>query len=116
MPAEKNYGPSSESDTINNLKSDVSALAMIIQDNIPNANLTPVLSNLNVKVPGIASSHRNNSLSVNQKSSSRSQNDNARAFEMHKLTMLLYMFDDDRVHVMRSFRVTSYGSGIFIND
>ncbi|KAL8244042.1 hypothetical protein R6Q59_010300 [Mikania micrantha] len=38
MPAENNYGPSSESETINNRKSVVSALAMIIQDHIPNAN------------------------------------------------------------------------------
>ncbi|KAL8199798.1 hypothetical protein R6Q57_013366 [Mikania cordata] len=49
MSTEKNNGPSEESGTINKLKSVVNALAMIIQDHIPNANLTPVLSNLNVE-------------------------------------------------------------------
>ncbi|KAL8204465.1 hypothetical protein R6Q57_010088 [Mikania cordata] len=76
MSTEKNNGPSEESESINKLKSVVNALAMIIQDHIPNANLTPVLSNLNVEVPGIGSSPHNNSLSVNQISSSKSQNDN----------------------------------------
>ncbi|KAL8238350.1 hypothetical protein R6Q59_019431 [Mikania micrantha] len=77
MPTEENNVPSlAESETINQIKSAVSALAMIILDHIPNANLSPVLSNLNVKVPGIGSSPHNNSLSVNQTSSSRSQNDN----------------------------------------
>ncbi|KAL8246024.1 hypothetical protein R6Q59_007240 [Mikania micrantha] len=76
MSTEKNNGPSEESETINKLKSALNALAMIIQDHIPNANLTPLLSNLNVEVPGIGSSPHNNSLSVNQISSSRSQNDN----------------------------------------
>ncbi|KAL8192495.1 hypothetical protein R6Q57_027680 [Mikania cordata] len=76
MSTEKNNGPSEESETINKLKSAVNALAMIIQDHIPNANLTPVLSNLNLEVPGIGSSSHNNSLSVNQISSLRSQNDN----------------------------------------
>ncbi|KAL8216173.1 hypothetical protein R6Q57_023010 [Mikania cordata] len=76
MSTEKNNGPLEESETINKLKSDVNALAMIIQDHIPNANLTPVLSNLNVEVPGNGSSPHNNSLSVNQISSSKSQNDN----------------------------------------
>ncbi|KAL8197938.1 hypothetical protein R6Q57_030058 [Mikania cordata] len=50
MPAKNNNGPRAESETIVKLKSDVNALAMIIQDHIPNANLLPVLSNLNVKV------------------------------------------------------------------
>ncbi|KAL8237069.1 hypothetical protein R6Q59_018150 [Mikania micrantha] len=81
MPAEKNNCPLVESETINKLKSAVNALAMIIQDHIPNANLSPVLSNLNVKVPGVGSSPHNNSLSVNQISSSRSQTDNVKEME-----------------------------------
>ncbi|KAL8232187.1 hypothetical protein R6Q57_001965 [Mikania cordata] len=76
MSTEKNNGPSAESETIDKLKSVVNALAMIIKDHIPNANLTSVLSSLNVEVPGVGSSPRNNSLSVNQISSSRSENDN----------------------------------------
>ncbi|KAL8217946.1 hypothetical protein R6Q57_021319 [Mikania cordata] len=76
MSTEKYNGPSAESETIDKLKSAVNALAMIIKDHISNANLTPVLSSLNVEVPGVGSSPRNNSLSVNQISSSRIQNDN----------------------------------------
>ncbi|KAK9048995.1 hypothetical protein SSX86_032038 [Deinandra increscens subsp. villosa] len=80
MPATKNKtsGPSSASlETIEQLKGAVSDLVMIIQNHIPNANLSSVLSNLNVQVPGIGSSPHNNSLSVNRISpSSRSHNDN----------------------------------------
>ncbi|KAL8222986.1 hypothetical protein R6Q57_020385 [Mikania cordata] len=50
MSTKKNNGPSEESETIDKLKSVVNALAMIIKDHIPNANLTPVLSSLNVEV------------------------------------------------------------------
>ncbi|KAL8229892.1 hypothetical protein R6Q57_014792 [Mikania cordata] len=49
MSTKKNNGPSAESETIDKLKSAINALAMIIKDHIPNANLTPVLSSLNVE-------------------------------------------------------------------
>ncbi|KAK1427601.1 hypothetical protein QVD17_16289 [Tagetes erecta] len=77
MPTIKsNVAPSVDSQNDNKLMSVVNALAIIIQEHIPNVNLSSVLSNLNMQVPGIGSLTHNNSISVNEISSSRSHNDN----------------------------------------
>ncbi|XP_076946459.1 uncharacterized protein LOC143617966 [Bidens hawaiensis] len=74
--AEKSDDASStDSQTIDQLKSVVNAMAVIIQENIPNANLSSVLGNMNIQVPGVGSL-ANNTSSVNEMSSSRIPNDN----------------------------------------
>jgi hypothetical protein len=51
MPGTQSTGASSrDPQTIDQLKSVVNAMAMIIQEHIPNANLSSVLSNMNVQV------------------------------------------------------------------
>ncbi|KAJ0479892.1 putative transposase, Ptta/En/Spm, plant [Helianthus annuus] len=79
MPAAKSNATYSQTNdqiksviqTNDQLKSVVNAMAIIIQEHIPNANLSSVLSNINMQVPGTVSLVHNNSLS-----SSRSQYDN----------------------------------------
>ncbi|KAJ0517298.1 hypothetical protein HanHA89_Chr11g0423781 [Helianthus annuus] len=51
-------------------------MVIVIQEHIPNANLSSVLSNTNIQVFGIGSLVHNNSLLVNRISSSRRHNDN----------------------------------------
>ncbi|KAJ9562174.1 hypothetical protein OSB04_007334 [Centaurea solstitialis] len=78
MPAvkENNANFSTDSQTIHQLKSVVNVMLNIIQEHIPNANLPAVLSNMNIEIPGGSSSVPNNSLSVNQRSPSGSNNNN----------------------------------------
>ncbi|CAH1442161.1 unnamed protein product [Lactuca virosa] len=73
--AKKNGDSSSDSQTVHQLKSVVNVMANIIQEHIPNANLSAVLRNMNIEVPSI-SSVPNNSISVNQISPVRSQDNN----------------------------------------
>ncbi|KAJ0780743.1 hypothetical protein HanPI659440_Chr06g0241211 [Helianthus annuus] len=55
-------------------------MVIVIQEHIPNANLSSVLSNTNIQVFGIGSLVHNNSLLVNRISSSRRHNDNGYYF------------------------------------
>ncbi|KAJ9561708.1 hypothetical protein OSB04_006868 [Centaurea solstitialis] len=82
MPAVKanNVNSSTDSQTIHQLKSVVNVMLNIIQEHIPNANFPVVLSNMNIEIPGVSSSVPNNSLSVNQRSPSRSNNNNGITF------------------------------------
>ncbi|KAJ9546594.1 hypothetical protein OSB04_019137 [Centaurea solstitialis] len=80
MPSVKKSGDSStDSQTIQQLKSVVNVTVNIIQEHIPNANISEVLNNMNIEVPGIASVP-NNSHSVNQRSPSRSGTNNGNYF------------------------------------
>ncbi|KAL8230003.1 hypothetical protein R6Q57_014903 [Mikania cordata] len=54
------------------LQSVVNVMMNIIHEHIPNANLSTVLSDMNIQVPRIDSSTLNNSISGNELSSSRS--------------------------------------------
>ncbi|MFS7986106.1 putative transposase, Ptta/En/Spm, plant [Helianthus anomalus] len=70
MPAAKSNATYSQTNdeiksviqTNDQLKSVVNAMAIIIQEHIPNANLSSVLSNINMQVPGTGSLVHNNSL------------------------------------------------------
>ncbi|KAJ9544537.1 hypothetical protein OSB04_024244 [Centaurea solstitialis] len=80
MPSVKKSGDSStDSQTIQQLKSVVNVMVNIIQEHIPNANISEVLNNMNIEVPGI-SSVPNNSHSVNQRSPLRSGTNNGNYF------------------------------------
>ncbi|KAK1415308.1 hypothetical protein QVD17_31087 [Tagetes erecta] len=82
MPSATHNGNSqTDSQTINQLTSVVNVLMNVIQEHIPNANLSTVLSNMNIQVPGIGSSVRNSSSSVNEISSSRSHNNKGGSME-----------------------------------
>ncbi|KAJ9538586.1 hypothetical protein OSB04_031319 [Centaurea solstitialis] len=85
MPAvkENNANFSTDSQTIHQLKSVVNVMLNIIQEHIPNANLPAVLSNMNIEIPGGSSSVPNNSLSVNQRSPSGSNNNNGNHFYLY---------------------------------
>ncbi|XP_076914119.1 uncharacterized protein LOC143572995 [Bidens hawaiensis] len=77
MPATKSSGASlTDLQTIDQLKNVVGAMVVIIQEHIPNANLSSVLNNMNIQVPAIGSLVHNNSLSNDDISSSRIHNDN----------------------------------------
>ncbi|KAL8251713.1 hypothetical protein R6Q59_035406 [Mikania micrantha] len=76
MLATKDEGDfASNSQTIHQLQSVVNVMKNIIHEHIPNANLSSVLSDMNIQVPCIGSSSLNNCLSGNQLSSSRSHDD-----------------------------------------
>nr|KAJ0197086.1 hypothetical protein LSAT_V11C700381610 [Lactuca sativa] len=57
---------------VEQLKTMVNVMANIIQEHIPNANLSGILSNMNIPMPGITSTVLRNSNSVNQIASSKS--------------------------------------------
>ncbi|KAL8245826.1 hypothetical protein R6Q59_007042 [Mikania micrantha] len=76
MPATKDkVDLASNSQTIHQLQSVVNVMMNIIHEHIPNANLSTVLSDMNIQVPRIGSSTLNNCLSGNKLSSSRSHDD-----------------------------------------
>ncbi|KAL8257217.1 hypothetical protein R6Q59_029258 [Mikania micrantha] len=76
MPATKDKVDSpSNSQVIYHLQNVVNVMMNIIQQHIPNANLSTVLNDMNIQVPRIGSSTLNNSLSSNELSSSRCHDD-----------------------------------------
>ncbi|CAH1448644.1 unnamed protein product [Lactuca virosa] len=62
--------------SVEQLKTMVNVMANIIQKHIPNANLSAVLSNMNIQMPDNTSTVPRNSNSVNQRASSKSHHNN----------------------------------------
>ncbi|CAI9280368.1 unnamed protein product [Lactuca saligna] len=73
MPTVKEKVVSCSNDpSVEQLITTVNVMANIIQEHVPNANLSGILSNMNIQMPGNTSTVPRNSNSVNQRASSES--------------------------------------------
>nr|KAJ0226424.1 hypothetical protein LSAT_V11C100031880 [Lactuca sativa] len=81
MPTVKEKVVSCSNDpSVEQLKTMVNVMANIIQEHIPNANLSGILSNMNIQMPGNTSTCPRNSNSVNQRASSESHHNDGNHF------------------------------------
>nr|KAJ0214518.1 hypothetical protein LSAT_V11C400211650 [Lactuca sativa] len=81
MPTVKEKVVSCSNDSsVEQLKTMVNVMENIIQEHIPNANLSGILSNMNIQMPGNTSTGPRNSNSVNQRASSESHHNDGNHF------------------------------------
>nr|KAJ0222218.1 hypothetical protein LSAT_V11C200094810 [Lactuca sativa] len=81
MPTVKEKVVSCSNDpSVEQLKTMVNVMANIIQEHIPNANLSGILNNMNIQMPGNTSTGPRNSNLVNQRASSESHHNDGNHF------------------------------------
>nr|KAJ0195321.1 hypothetical protein LSAT_V11C700344130 [Lactuca sativa] len=81
MPTVKEKVVSCSNDpSVEQLKTMVNVMENIIQEHIPNANLSGILSNMNIQMLGNTSTVPRNSNSINQRASSESHHNHGNNF------------------------------------